>query len=165
MKFLIFHILFAFFSIASLAYIEKVRSESKIITKERSIAVNVSLKVYGKGGREWDLQGEELLSMGPEIRLKRVTIRSEGGYVITATSVSFRKDKNTAELTGEVEIRGEALFVKTAYAFADFNRSLIKSDREVKVWKETNYIEGRGFTALLSPLKVIITEAKAKHEI
>ena len=165
MKAFLFHIIFAVFSVISLAYIEKIKKESRIITKESSIATNVSLKVYGEGGREWELRGEELISFGQEIKMKRVLIRSEGGYVIKAEDLTFRKDKNTALLTGSVEIRGEALFVKTERAFADLNRSVVRGNREVKVWKERNYIEGKGFTAYLNPLKVIISGAKAKHEM
>jgi len=165
MKAILLHIVFGFFSVISLAYIEKIREESKIISKESSIATNVSMKVYGEGGREWELMGEELLSFGQEIKMKRVRIRSESGYVIKAEDLTFRKDRNTAFLSGSVEIRGEALFVKTERAFADLNKSIVRGDREVKVWKGRNYIEGVGFTANLRPLKVIISGAKAKHEM
>jgi hypothetical protein len=164
MKHLFFHFLFLIFSLGSLAYIEKIRNESSIITKEKSIAKNVMLKVYGEGGREWDLIGEELISLGKEIKLREVTIRS-GGYVIRSSRILFKKDRNTAELKGNVEIRGEALFVKTSYAFADFNRNLIRGNEPVQVWKQRNYIEGKGFTAFLNPLRVIIKEANAKHEM
>ncbi len=159
------HCTFLVLVVLSLLYVDSLRHRSQIITKERSIAQNVSLKVFGRGGQEWRLTGKDLLSFGSVINLRDVRILSAGGYVINAGKVSFDREKNVAKLRGGVEIRGEALFVKTGSAVVNFRRSVVRGRGEVKVWKNRNYIEGKGFTSYMNPLTVIIREARGRHEI
>ena len=159
------HSLFLILVSFSLLYVDSLRHRSQIITEERSIAQNVSLKVFGKGGQEWRLTGKDLLSFGSIINLRNVRILSGGGYLIDAGEVAFDREKNVAELRGGVEIRGEALFVKTPSAVVNFRSSMVRGKGEVKVWRNRNYIEGRGFTSYMNPLTVIIREARGRHEI
>ena len=159
------HCTFLTLVVLSLLYVDSLRHRSQIITKERSIAQNVSLKVFGRGGQEWRLRGKDLLSFGSVINLRDVRILSAGGYVINAGEVSFNREKNVAKLKGGVEIRGEALFVKTGSAVVNFRRSVVRGRGKVRVWKNRNYIEGRGFISYMNPLTVIIKEARGRHEI
>jgi len=156
---------FILLSVLSLAYIDKLRKESNVFVQEKSIAQDISIRVFGKGGEEWMVEGEELISFGKELILLNVYLKSVSGYVVKANSIIFRRDKNTGTLKGEVEIRGEAFFVKTEKAVVDFNKNLIYGDGNVKVWKGRNYIEGTGFKAYLKPLRVIIGRVRTKHEI
>jgi len=64
-----------------------------------------------------------------------------------------------------VEIRGTAFFVQTSAAALDFNRNLLSGNGDVRIWKSTNYIEGKGFKAFLKPLRVIIENVRTKHEL
>ncbi len=165
MRFLYLHLIFVILSLSALAYVEKLRKESKVFVQEKSIAKEVSIKVFGEGGEEWKVSGEELVSFGKELILLKVSLRSVSGYEIRADTITFLRDKNRGVLKGGVEIRGEALFVKTEEAFMDFNRNLLYGKEEVKVWRGTNYIEGIGFRAYLKPLRVIISKVRTKHEI
>jgi len=165
MRFLFLHVLFLLLVLSSLAYIDRLRKESKVYVQEKSIARNIRIKVFGEGGEEWKVQGRELVSFGRELYLLEVLLTSRSGYAIRADSISFQREKNRGILKGNVEIRGEALFVKTDEAVVDFNRNLIYGKGNVKVWKGTNYIEGRGFKAYLKPLKVIIGKVRTKHEV
>ena len=165
MKFLLLHIAFVLFSIASLAYIEKLSKEVKVFVREKSIAQEISIKVFGEGGEEWKLEGRELVSFGEEVHLLGVLLRSSSGYVVRADSITFFRNSNRGELKGGVEIRGEALFVKTERAFIDFNRNILYGNGEVMVWKGRNFVKGKGFRAYLNPLRVIIGKVKTKHEV
>ena len=165
MRSLLLHLIFVLLSVGSLAYIGKLSREAKLVVEEKSIARDIRIKVFGEGGEEWKVEGRELVSFGKEIHLLGVLLRSASGYVVKADSITLLKDKNRGELKGEVEIRGEALFVKTERAMIDFNRNLLWGDGKVMVWKESNYIEGRGFRAYLNPLRVIIGSVKTKHEV
>ncbi len=165
MKFLFLHAAFVLLSVVSLAYIEKLSREAKVFIREKSIAQEVSIKVFGEGGEEWKVEGRELVSLGKEIHLLGVLLRSASGYVVKADSITFFRNKNKGELKGGVEIRGEALFVKTDRAFIDFNRNLLYGDGKVMVWRGRNFVEGKGFKAYLNPLRVIIGRVKTKHEV
>ncbi|NPA42305.1 MAG: LPS export ABC transporter periplasmic protein LptC [Aquificae bacterium] len=164
MKFLFLHLVFLLFSIASLAYIDYLQSRSKIHTLEKSIARNISIKVFGEGGEEWRIEGRELVSFGKELNLLGVLLVSASGYSIKADSITFLRDKNLGVLRGNVEIRGEAFFVKTDKAVVDFNKNLIYGEEEVMVWKGSNYVEGKGFRAYLKPFRVIINSVRTRHE-
>ncbi len=164
MKTLLIHLIFILLSISSLAYIDRLKEEAKVFTEERSIAKEVEIRVVGESGEEWSIEGKELLSLGRTVRLREVIMRSRG-YTVEAEEVVVDRRKNEAVLKGDVEIRGEALFVKTDSAKVNFNRSLITGDGEVFLWRGTNYFEGRGFRVNLNPLRVIIARVKAKHDI
>ena len=165
MRFLLLHLAFILLSVGSLAYIEKLSREAKVFVREKSIARDISIKVFGEGGEEWKVEGRELVSFGREIHLLGVFLRSASGYVVKADSITLFRDRNKGELKGDVEIRGEALFVKTERAMIDFNRNLLWGYGKVMVWRESNFIEGKGFKAYLKPLKVIIGDVKTKHEV
>jgi len=47
----------------------------------------------------------------------------------------------------------------------DFGKNLLYGTGGVKVWRESNYAEGKGFKAYLRPLKVIINSVRTRHEI
>jgi hypothetical protein len=165
MRFLLLHLLFGLFSIVSLAYIEKLREESKIYTREKSIAQDISIRVFGEGGEEWKVRGKELVSFGKELTLIDVLLESASGYVVRADSIVLERDKNRGVLKGRVEIRGEAFFVKTERATIDFGKNLLYGEDKVLVWRGRNFIEGKGFRAYLKPLRVIIGDVRTKHEI
>ncbi|HHJ64612.1 MAG TPA: hypothetical protein ENJ61_06855 [Aquifex aeolicus] len=165
MRFLLFHLLLLLFSGISLTYIEVLQHRSRIEVQEKSIAKHVRISVFGEGGEEWKVEGRELVSFGRELILLMVELRSVSGYVVRANSITFRRDRNTGVLSGNVEIRGTALFVKTDSAVVDFNRNLLYGKEGVRVWRSTNYIEGRSFRAYLKPLRVIIEGVRTKHEL
>lgn len=165
MRFLLLHALFLLLVLSSLAYIDRLRKESKVYVQEKSIARNVRIKVFGEGGEEWKVQGRELVSFGRELYLLEVLLTSRSGYEVRADSITFQRDKNRGVLKGNVEIRGEAFFVKTDEAVVDFNKNLIFGEGNVQVWKGTSYIEGKGFRAYLKPLRVIIGRVRTKHEV
>ncbi|WP_457601421.1 LPS export ABC transporter periplasmic protein LptC [Hydrogenivirga sp.] len=165
MKFLLLHVLFVLFSIGALAYISKLEDEAKVFVREKSIAHEVSIRVFGEGGEEWKVSGRELVSFGKELTLLNVELRSASGYVVRANAITFQRDKNRGVLKGNVEIRGEAFFVKTERAMIDFNRNLLYGDDRVMVWKGRNFIEGKGFKAYLKPLRVIIGGVRTRHEM
>ena len=165
MKFLLLHLAFILLSIASLAYISHLESRSRVFVQEKSIARDISIKVFGEGGEEWSIQGRELVSFGRELTLIDVLLESASGYRVRADSITVERDKNRGFLKGDVEIRGEAFFVKTDRAVIDFNRNLLYGEDKVMVWKDRNYIEGKGFKAYLRPLRVIIGGVRTKHEI
>lgn len=165
MRSLLLHAVFIILSLASLAYLEKLGRESKVFVREKSIAQGISIKVFGEGGEEWRVEGRELVSFGDEIHLLGVLMRSASGYVVRADSVTLYRDKKRGELKGGVEIRGEALFVKTDRAIIDFDGNLLWGEGEVMVWRGRNFIEGKGFRAYLRPLRVIIEKVKTKHEV
>ncbi len=165
MKSFLLHAVFLVLSVISLAYLEKLSRESKVFVREKSIAQGISIKVFGEGGEEWRVEGRELVSFGDEIHLLGVLLRSASGYVVKADSITLFRDKKMGELKGGVEIRGEALFVKTDRATVDFDRSLLWGEGEVMVWRGRNFIEGKGFRAYLRPLRVIIGEVKTRHEV
>ncbi|RLJ69929.1 hypothetical protein BCF55_0188 [Hydrogenivirga caldilitoris] len=165
MKFLLLHGLFLVFSFGAVAYVSFLEGTSKVQTQEKSLARDVSIRVFGEDGEEWRVQGRELVSFGPELSLLDVLLKSKGGYEVKANTITFQRDKNLGVLKGNVEIRGEALFVKTENAIIDFSKNLLYGEGEVLVWKESNFIEGKGFKAYLKPLKVIISDVRTKHEI
>ncbi len=164
MKTLLAHVSFVILSISSLAYIDRLREESKIFTEEMSIARQVGIKVVGEGGAEWSIEGRELFSLGRLVRLQSVFMWSRG-YVVKADQVVIDRHTNTADLKGNVEIRGEALFVKTEEAKVNFLKDTITGGGDVFLWRGTNYVEGRGFRVRLKPLRVIIGSVRAKHDI
>ncbi|MDQ7039091.1 MAG: hypothetical protein Q9N26_07875 [Aquificota bacterium] len=158
------HLIFVILSITSLAYIDSLKEESNVFSPERSVATDVSIKVVSEKGEEWLVEGTELISLGREVRLRRVLMRS-GAYTVVAREVLIDRRKKTARLKGDVQIRGDALFVKTDSAHVDFNRDLITGEGGVSLWRGTNYFEGKGFEVRLRPLRVIIGGVRAKHEI
>ncbi|MDQ7082090.1 MAG: hypothetical protein Q9N34_03215 [Aquificota bacterium] len=110
------------------------------------------------GGR----YGVDLLRKGGETPQGPDEVRSlHGGR----KEVLIDRRKKTARLKGDVQIRGDALFVKTDSAHVDFNRDLITGEGGVSLWRGTNYFEGKGFEVRLRPLRVIIGGVRAKHEI
>jgi len=165
MRFVLLHLLFVLMSIASLAYISHLESRSRVFVQEKSIARDISIKVFGDDGEEWKIQGRELVSFGRELTLIDVLLESASGYEVRADSITVERDRNRGVLKGGVEIRGEAFFVKTDRAVIDFNKNLLYGEDRVMVWKGRNYIEGKGFKAYLKPLKVIIGEVRTKHEV
>lgn len=165
MRFLLLHVSFLLLVLSSLAYIEELRKESKVYVQEKSIARNISIKVFGKGGEEWEVKGRELISFGKELYLLDVLLSSKSGYKVRADSITFQREKNKGILKGNVEIRGEALFVRTDEAVVDFNKNLLSGKSYVQVWRGMNYIEGKGFKAYLKPLRVIIGRVRTKHEV
>ncbi len=164
MKTFILHLVFILLSITSLAYIDRLREESRVFSPERSIASDVGIKVVSDKGVEWSVEGKELISFGKEVKLYGVLMRSRD-YTVVAREVVIDRERKTALLKGNVQIRGEALFVKTDSARVDFNRDLITGRGEVQLWRGTNYFEGEGFEVRLRPLRVIIGGVRAKHEI
>jgi hypothetical protein len=164
MKTALVHLIFILLSLSSLAYIDRLREEAKVFSQERSIAKRVGIKVVGEEGEEWSIEGEELLSLGREVRLLDVLMRS-GTYTVRADEVVINRGRNHATLRGRVEIRGDALFVKTEVARVNFDRGLITGKGKVFLWRGTNYFEGRGFRVRLRPLEVIIGGVKARHDI
>jgi len=165
MRFLLSHLILLILSGVSLTYIDMLQQKSRIEVQEKSIAKHVRISVFGEGGEEWKVEGRELVSFGRELILLMVELRSVSGYVVRANSITFRRDRNTGVLRGDVEIRGTALFVKTDSAVVDFNRNLLYGRGEVQVWRSTNYIEGKSFRAYLKPLRVIIEGVRTKHEL
>lgn len=165
MRFLLLHAVFVAFSIISLAYIDKLSREAKIFVREKSIARDVSIKVFGKGGEEWTVEGRELVSFGKEIHLLGVILKSASGYVVRANSITFSREGNKGELKGDVEIKSKSLFVRTERAVVDFNRNIVYGSGRVTVWKGSNFVKGKGFKAYLNPLKVIIWKVRTKHEV
>ena len=165
MRFLGLHLIFILLTLISLAYVEKLRRETKISVKEKGIAQEVSIKVFGEDGEEWNVGGENLVTFGKEIYMIKVELRSKSGYVVRAGSIKFLRDQKQGALKGGVDLRGNALFIKTDSAFIDFNKNLISGDGKVMIWKNRNYIEGLGFKAYLRPLRVIIEKVRTKHEV
>ncbi|GEM_PF-2770920 len=164
MKSFILHIILIAFSFFSLAYIGNLQKSSKILTREKSLAENIRLRVFGKGGEEWKIEGKELVSFGADIILLKVEMKSAGGYTVKADSIIFNKHRNKGLLKENVEIRGTGFFVKTKSAEIDFSRNTLRGKERVYIWKGTNYIEGKSFLAYLKPLRVIIEEVRTKHE-
>ncbi len=165
MRFLLLHLLFVLLSLASLAYISELEKESRVYVKEKSIARDIGIKVFGEDGEEWKVRGRELVSFGRELTLIDVLLESASGYEVKANTITFRRDKNIGFLKGNVEIRGNAFFVKTEKAVIDFKRNVLYGNERVMVWKDRNFIEGKGFKAYLKPLRVIIGGVRTKHEI
>ncbi len=165
MRSLALHLTFIVLTILSLAYVEKLRKESKISVKEKGIARDVTIKVFGEGGEEWKVGGENLVTFGKEIYMIRVELRSKSGYVVRAGSIKFLRDQKLGTLKGGVDLRGDALFIKTESAIIDLNKNLVSGDSKVMIWRNRNYIEGLGFKAYLKPLRVIISNVRTKHEI
>ncbi len=164
MRTLLVHVAFVLLSLSSLAYIDKLREESKLFSKEKSIASEVGIKVVGEGGVEWDVEGRELFSVGRVIRLRDVTMRS-GEYTVRAEEVLVDRIRGTAILRGGVEIKGEALSVRSESAEVDFIRSKVRGAGGVELVKGDLYAKGAGFVAHLRPLRVIITRVRTKHDI
>ncbi|MDQ7082091.1 MAG: hypothetical protein Q9N34_03220 [Aquificota bacterium] len=77
------HLIFVILSITSLAYIDSLKEESNVSPPERSVATDVSIKVVSEKGEEWLVEGTELISLGREVRLRRVLMRS-GAYTVVA---------------------------------------------------------------------------------
>ena len=157
--------MFLLLVIGSLTYIDVLKKRSKIYVQEKSIARNVKIKVFGKAGEEWNVYGRELVSLGKELYLLEVLLSSKSGYSVKADSISLERLRNKGVLKGDVEIRGEALFVKTEEATIDFNRNILSGKEEVKIWRGTNYVEGKGFKAYLKPLRIIIGNVRTRHEL
>ncbi len=165
MKSLLLHAVFILMTILSLIYVEKLRGDSKVFIEEKAIAQNVVIKVFGEGGEEWKVKGENLVTFGKEIHMISVELRSKSGYVVSAGSIKLLRDEKLGELKGGVNLRGEALYIKTRSASIDLNRNTMEGKEKVMIWKGKNYIEGLGFKAYLKPLRVIIRNVRTKHEI
>ncbi len=165
MRVLLLHIAFLLLAGAALLYIESLRERSVVRVEEKSIAKHVRISVFGEGGEEWKVEGKELVSFGQELILLIVELRSVSGYVVKADAITFKRDRNRGTLKGDVEIRGTALFVKTDSAVVDFNQNLLYGSTDVRVWRSTNYVEGKSFKAYLRPFRVIIEKVRTKHEL
>ncbi|HIC97013.1 MAG TPA: hypothetical protein EYP11_01255 [Aquificaceae bacterium] len=165
MKSALIHTLFLALLPVSLYYVKELEGSLRLVREGSGIARDVSIKVFGRGGEEWRIEGEELISLGKEVTLKNVMLRSSSGSTIKAGSVVLLRDRGVGTLRGEVEVRGEAFFVRTSSATVDFGKNLLYGTGGVKVWRESNYAEGKGFKAYLRPLKVIINSVRTRHEI
>ncbi len=165
MKAILLHLLFVTLSVVYLAYVDFIQGKAKIEVKEKAIAKGVGIKVFGERGQEWSVQGRELVSVGRGLYLLEVLLVSAEGFKVRADSITLDRLRNVGRLKGNVEIRGEALFVKTQEAQVDFKRGLLKGEGPVQVWKGTNYVEGKGFVAYLKPFRVIISRVRTRHEI
>lgn len=141
MRSFLLHGVFVLLAVVSLAYVNRLSESSKVMVRERSIAQDISIKVFGEGGQEWSVEGKELVSFGRELSLVNVTMKSVHGYVVKADSVKFDRDKKVGFLRGNVEIRGEAFFVKAGRAVADLKSNILRDEGNVAVLEGRNYVE------------------------
>ncbi len=165
MRFLLLHALFLFLCGVYFAYLNHLQDSAKVQTREKSIARGIHIKVFGKEGQEWDVMGRELVSLGRELNLLGVSLKSSNGYTVSADSVTLYRDKGLSILRGNVTIRGERLEVNTEEATVDFNKNLIWGNEPVLVRTRNTLIEGKGFRAYLRPFRVIISDVRTKHEV
>ncbi len=134
----------------------------KNVSLVKSELKDIELRIYGDEGLEWKIYGEEFLSVGKEIEIKKPTILTEG-YRIISQGMVFNKDSKKGVLKGETELFGEELYVKTQNANIDFNRGIVWGEEKVFLKRKGNIIKGRGFTITFKPFKVIINEVESIH--
>ncbi len=165
MKFLLLHLIYSLFLGLSIAYLEG--KENRKIEDAPSNRVgyleNVRVKVYGDKGVEWYIKGKRLYSIGPEVIMDRVEISSEE-YEIRASKGNINRFTGRGFLEGKVEIRGDALLIKTERANIDLKAKRIYGGGDIQVWRYKNYVNGRNYDIFLSPLRVIIKEVRTKHD-
>ncbi len=157
--------LFISASLYSIYKVEKIRKEENPQIIKESVGFNVTIRVFGKRGEEWNINGKEIRIREGRVLLKEVEIISGEGYRILAKTAEFFRDRNLSILEGDVRLMGEALFVKSERAEIYFSEGYMKGGRRVEVWRGRNYVEGKTFIAFFSPLRVIIENVKTRHEL
>jgi hypothetical protein len=161
---IVLHLMYAFSLALSIAYVGGLEDVSGgSMGGGVGYLERVSIKVYGKRGVEWELRGEKLYSIGAQVIMDKLTISSEE-YVISALKGNIDRISGIGSLEGRVQIRGQALLIKTDRAMIDLRLKKVWGDGRIQVWRYKNYVSGEGYEIYLSPLKVIIKKVKSRHD-
>ncbi len=164
-KTLLLHLIYVLLLGGSIAYLNEFRFDESIPNLGNRVGYleDVLIKIYGRNGVEWNVEGKRLYSIGVDVLMDDLNLSSEE-YVIKATRGRINRLSGKGSIEGKVEIKGEALFIKTQKANIDLKRKKIWGSGIIEVWRYENYVSGKGYEVFLSPLRVIIKEVKTKHD-
>ncbi len=125
-------------------------------------AVNIEIKVFGKGGMEWTVKGDSLNIEEPVVYFGKPSLTLDG-YTINADFAEVDRVKKTGRVEGNIKIIGENFRAETDEMFLDMNRNILKGDGKIKIVRNGHTIQGEGFTLYLKPFRAIIKRADAVY--
>ncbi len=123
---------------------------------------NIRMKVYGKEGVEWDVEGKVLSLMDRKVSLESPVFNSNRGDRISARRANVDRETGRGNLEGEVELRNAEIYVRTDRADFDLKNSVISGEGPIYVKEGDRVLRGNGFIIHLKPQRIIIRRVEAE---
>ncbi len=127
-----------------------------------SFVKNVWIKVYGREGVEWDVEGDVLSLVGSKVTLEYPVFNSNKGDRISAWKASIDRETGRGSLEGNVELRNAGIYVRTERADFDLKNNVINGEGPIYVKEGDRIFRGNGFIIYLKPKRIIIRKVEAE---